>query len=147
MSIISNWVYAYKVCKKYHIKWNPFFGLSYAQYVFSYNMRSKTSSCSININPFYKNFLDTFFHEVGHCLITRKLFKESITHAEFDLKKANYFQEEFDAWKFAKRVMKKDFNKSWARNCFKTYFKVYAKDIGSIRAADRYYELDRKLSK
>ncbi len=135
------------MCRKYGIRWNPFFKRTHGEYVFNYNVESRWNKSKINLNPFYENFMDTFLHEVGHCLLTRKMFKQSNNIKEFEIKKYNYFQEEFEAWKFAKRVLKKRFNKSWARKCFMTYFKCYAKQVGSVRAADKYYELDRKLSK
>ncbi len=145
--LLKDWWYAFKVCRKYGISWNPFFKRTHGEYVFSYNMESRWNRCRINLNPFYENFMDTFLHEVGHCLLTRKMFKYSYTELDFALDKSEYFQEEYDAWKFAKRVLKKRFNSSWAQQCFKTYFKSYAKQVGSVRAADKYYELDRKLAK
>ena len=59
---MNKWVYAYLICKKYNIKWNPFVSLDCGSY--QCNCLNKTAT--ISVNPFYKDFLNTFMHEVGY---------------------------------------------------------------------------------
>lgn len=53
--IIKDWWYAIKVCRKYGIRWIP-------RGDGNYNWTYRT----VSVNPFRKNFLDVFLHEIGH---------------------------------------------------------------------------------
>lgn len=68
--IIKDWIYAYKVCKKYKIKWNIFRNLDNAS--FSITDRNSTKEKAVIwMNPFYPKFRQTFLHEVGHIVFWR----------------------------------------------------------------------------
>jgi len=85
---IKDWWYAYKVCKKYGIRWKPFCNLKNATFhvEWSGSVRNIIKS-TININPFYPNFLTVFMHEVGHCrLYKRGVAQRLYTCAEYSRK-------------------------------------------------------------
>ena len=148
MNIIKDWIFAIKVCKKYGIKWNPFKKHDCAEFEFTYWYEYKKYESVIKISPFYPKFIDSFMHEVGHCLYHRKLYMKSENHKEYEAN-ANYFKlkDEYLAWRFAKLVLKQRFDKNRARNMFKTYFPSQAKKHGSLITADKYADFDYRLSK
>lgn len=146
--IIKDWWYAIKVCRKYGIKWNPFHTGRYACFNFSYYILYRKSKCVISINPFYKKgFLDSFMHEVGHCLRMRREYRKAKNVEEFEDAISDCFYEEYSAWKFAKRTRKSSFNKKRAVSFFQTYFPTQAKAVGSIVAADQFYKMSRSIEK
>lgn len=53
--IIKDWWYAYKVCKKYGIKWKLCGDGEY-----------DWRDMSISVSPFRENFMSVFLHEIGH---------------------------------------------------------------------------------
>lgn len=129
MNKLSQWVYAYNICKKYNITLNPFFGLSHAEFNFRYGLKYKKSKSTILINPFYQDFLQSFLHEVGHCLRHRRVYNKANSVEIYEINVSDTMKEEYIAWKFSKRVLKDQFNKNNARNMFKTYF---------LRACEEY---------
>ena len=143
--IISDWWYAIKVCRKYGIRWNPFFKMTHAQIDFSYWDFGKGTKTTISINPFYEKFLDSFLHEVGHYICWRKALSES--EEKFQQFIGNTLLNEYKAWQFSKLVLKHRFDKPRARSMFKTYFPVQAKAVGCVQAADDYYKFDRRIEK
>lgn len=58
MKLLKDWLYAVKVCKKYNLIWNPYVKLGYGAYDWDNN--------SVHVNPFSKDFITIFMHEVGH---------------------------------------------------------------------------------
>lgn len=62
LQLIKDWWYAYKVCKKYEIKWNPFRGLDNA----SFSCNADTDVYKIHMSPLFPSFKVVFMHEVGH---------------------------------------------------------------------------------
>lgn len=146
--IIKDWWYAYKVCKKYKITWNPFHTRKYAQFSFSYYIACKRSSSVIRINPFYpKGFMDSFMHEVGHVLRMRRQYRKAVNVGAFEEAVSDKLYEEYSAWKFAKRTRQDAFNKKRAVSFFQTYFPLQAKAVGSIVAADQFYRMSRSIEK
>lgn len=146
--IIKDWWYAIKVCRKYKVTWNPFFHRKYAMYKIWYN-DSGISENRIYINPFYTGFLDSFMHEVGHLVWYRKTAKKSKTVEEFEstIENTDDLDSEFIAWRYAKLARKKSFNSKRARWMFSTYFPKFAKQVGAVQAADKYYRYDRRIEK
>ncbi len=117
MKIIKDWMYAISACKKYGIKWNPWFGLKHAQASFCYGRRKNI----IAINPFYPNFKQTFLHELSHILSFTRMDNKGI---DLDLHLADFHKkmvEETKAWVFGKRIMKGDFDSSVAKSCLQSY--------------------------
>lgn len=146
--IIKDWWYAVKVCRKYGIKWNPFFTPTHAEFLFSYKLNYKQSQCTVKINPFYKKgFLDSFMHEIGHCLRFRREYQKTTNIKGFESAISDCLYEEYSAWKFAKRTRKHSFNNKRAASFFQTYFPVQAKAVGSIVAADQFYKMSRSIEK
>ena len=146
--IIKDWWYAYKVCKKYGIKWNPFHTNKYAMFRFSYYINCKMHKSTIKINPFYpKGFMDSFMHEVGHILRMRRQYSKAVSVADFEKSTSDTLYEEYSAWKFAKRTRRESFNKQRAVKFFQTYFPKQAEAVGSIVAADQFYKMSRRIEK
>ena len=145
---IKDWWYAYMVCRKYGIRWNPFHTLKYAQYTFSYYVNYKKDNSVIHINPFYsKGFMDSFMHEMGHILRMRRQYRKSASVSVFEESISDTLYEEYSAWKFAKRTRKESFNKKRAVSFFQTYFPLQARSVGSIVAADQFYKMSRRIEK
>jgi len=144
---ILDWWYAICVCKKYGIKWNPFFKMTRAEYCFSYGLFGVTSK--IHMNPFYEGGLDSFMHEVGHCLWYKKLWASSKSIEDFEQKSDStcILEKEYIAWRFAKLARRGRFNHKRAQRMFGTYFKSKAREVGAIQAADSYYQYDQRLMK
>ena len=142
---IKDWWYAYKVCKKYGIKWNPFFKRTHGEFTFSYGLFG--CSAKISMNPLYHGGLDTFMHEVGHCIWYRNLWKSSKSIEDFENKsECCILEKEYVAWRFAKLARRGKFNHSRARMMFSSYFKRKSEEVGAIQAADVYSQYDRRLS-
>lgn len=145
---IKDWWYAYMVCRKYGIRWNPFHTRKYAEYTFIYYVTCKKSKSTIRINPFYRNgFMDSFMHEVGHLLRMRRQYHNAVNIDAFEEAISDELCEEYSAWKFAKRTRKESFNKKRAVSFFQTYFPSQAKVVGSIVAADQFYKMSRSIEK
>lgn len=70
--IIKDWWYAYRVCKKYGIKWNPFRKLDNASFWVRWDDNRVLTEKKIHMSPFYPHFLETFMHEVGHILLYKR---------------------------------------------------------------------------
>lgn len=62
---LKDWVYAYKVLKKYKLKYSP--NCEKGQGTF--NIVTKT----VTVNPFDDHFLDILMHEVGHFIYDKKV--------------------------------------------------------------------------
>ena len=69
---IKDWWYAYKVCRKYKIKWNPFRGTDNASFSVRWDGQRVLTDKEIHMSPFYPNFLETFMHEVGHIVLYKR---------------------------------------------------------------------------
>lgn len=69
---IKDWWYAYKVCRKYGIKWNPFRILDNASFSVRWDNNRVLTEKNVHMSPFYPNFLETFMHEVGHILLYKR---------------------------------------------------------------------------
>jgi len=148
MNKLSQWIYAYKVCKKYDISLNPFHTLSHAAFEFSYWRNYKKSKSTIHINLFYHDFLQSFLHEVGHCLRHRRAYNKATSCENYEQSVSDTMKEEYIAWKFSKRTLKSNFNKTRARDMFKTYFKKACREYGcKQKAADVFYSFDRLIEK
>lgn len=145
--IIKDWLYAIAVCKKYKIWWNPFFKLTHAEFQMSYKRYWKEADCIVRINPFYKGFIDSFMHEVGHILWHRGNYMKAQSVHDYEESVADTLKDEFKAWQFSKLVLKQRFDSNRARWMFKTYFPRYAKEVGTLKAVDRYYKYDRRIEK
>lgn len=153
MKIIKNWVKAFLICKKHNIKWNPFHNLKGAECVYSFDDRSMT----VNINPFYQEFMTSFMHEVGHLKRWDRLYKKCIAFkrayrevaldpvSNFKMKTDCILTEEFQAWKYSKRFLKNEFNGERARKYFKTYFPRASKELGVMQACDKYSAFDGRI--
>jgi hypothetical protein len=70
--IIKDWWYAYKVCRKYGIQWNPFRGTDNASFSVRWDGDRVLTEKKIHMSPFYPHFLETFMHEVGHILLYKR---------------------------------------------------------------------------
>lgn len=146
---IKEWWYAILVCRKYKAKLNPFRKCSQgAQFQIWYTDYG-ISKRIISINPFYKGFLDSFMHEVGHLVWYDKLASKSKTIEIFEelVDNTNILEKEFVAWRYAKLARKGKFDKQRSRKMFSTYFKVYAKDVGGVQAANVYSSFDMRIEK
>lgn len=134
MNKLSQWIYAYNVCKKYNIKWNPFRDLSNASYEVRWDDSGITKR-TIHMSPFYPNFKETFLHEVGHItLYKRGRLSKIYNEAEFQRK---YFEaesiwlggklllptlkEESLASRFARKAMRGKADVDYLLKAFKTY--------------------------
>lgn len=145
--IIKDWLYAIAVCRKYKIWWNPFFKLTHAEFQMSYKRLYKEAKCVIRINPLYKGFIDSFMHEVGHIVRHRSIYMKVNDVYDYECAVSDVLREEYKAWQFSKLALKNRFNKNRARRKFKTYFPRYAKEVGTLKAVDRYYKYDRRIEK
>lgn len=58
MKKLREWWYAFLVCHKYNLSFSPFKGIGKG----SYNWATR----EVEVNPFSKDFLSIFMHEVGH---------------------------------------------------------------------------------
>lgn len=146
MQLVKDWWYAYKVCRKKNIRWNPFWFKNYACNWFEYsNGPSKNCKSTININPFYNNFKEVFLHEVGHSIYNVKAYNKAKNIREYEENTDDFLKEEYLCWRFAKKVMKAGFNKKYAQNCFMTYFPRYSKKMGCVQATDIYYKYDKSI--
>lgn len=146
MNLIKDWLLAISVCRKYNISWNPFFGLKSAQCVYNFDTQRK----KVMVNPFYPKFIDSFMHEVGHLLRWDKLYKACaggpmMKVSNFKDQTSCILKEEYIAWKFSKRFLKGRFDKNRAKERFKTYYKQSSREIGALKAVDRYYAYDRNI--
>lgn len=65
MKLIKDWFYAFKVCKKYNLIWNPYVKIGYGAYDWD--------SRSVEVNPFSKDFITIFMHEIGHHVHHRRV--------------------------------------------------------------------------
>lgn len=155
--LINDWILAFRVCKKYGIKWSIFHNMKSAEASFSFNGQEKI----VFINPFYKGFIDSFMHEVGHLVRWDRIYRESVEInkkdrkerkitllnpvANFKLKTSCILKEEYMAWKFSKRFLKNRFDKKRAKNFFKTYYTQSIKEIGIQKATDAYYAYDKNI--
>lgn len=58
MKRLSEWWYAFLVCRKYNLRWTPFKVFDRGHY--------NWATREVAVNPFSRNFLTIFMHEVGH---------------------------------------------------------------------------------
>ncbi len=57
-NFIQNIIFSIIVCKKYNLKYHPFCPIGYGEYNFITH--------KVIVNPFDKDFLTIFLHEIGH---------------------------------------------------------------------------------
>jgi len=146
MNKLAQWIYAYKLCRKYNILWMPVFRLSHAEFKMTYYKDYKKTECTVFINPFYQGFMDSFLHEVGHILRHRRMYYRAKSCAEYEQSVADTMKEEYIAWKFAKRVQKNRFDSTRARELFQTYWKRAKREYGCAqKATDVFHSYDRML--
>lgn len=72
---IGEWWYAYKVLRKYKLKFYPYVSLDSGWY--SYDR-------VIGVNPFCKHFISVFLHEIGHHVHDKRVGLESYLKAGED---------------------------------------------------------------
>ena len=71
--IIKDWWYAYKVCKKYKLRWIPFIKLEGGCY---------NDEGYVRVNPFSRNFMSIFMHEIGHYVHDKRIGLISFLEAD-----------------------------------------------------------------
>lgn len=148
VQMVKDWIFAYKVCKKYGVVWNPFKNFKNAEFEFTYWREFRKYKCVVRINPLYPTFIDSFLHEIGHCIYHRNIYMTSNNSEDYEVAvDSDKMKDEYLAWRFAKLVLKQRFNKNRARSMFKTYFPSEAKKHGSLVVADKYAAFDYNLSK
>lgn len=69
---LKDWWYAYRVCRKYKLKFYPFVSRDDGWY--SYDK-------IIGVNPFAKDFISVFLHEVGHHVQDKRVGLEAYLKA------------------------------------------------------------------
>ena len=164
MTKINDWIYAWKVCKKYGIKWNPFYNLGNAHFTCTV----KGENAIIKINPFYRNFKGTFMHEVGHVLFWRKRGQRFYYCIEICGQEAMYkrlecrgrsfiglLEEEALASRFSAKAVKTKGNKDYLIKAFYTYtscFYYHLNKIGKdgqdvVKTTDVVYSCIRRIEK
>jgi hypothetical protein len=132
--IIKDWWYAYKVCKKYKITWNPFRKLDNASYRVEFDYEGKIVKSKIHMSPFYPNFLTTFMHEVGHYTLHKRGTVNKLHHcAEHNRKfegESIWYKgklllpllvEESLASRFSRKALKGKANTQYLVKAFQTY--------------------------
>lgn len=133
--IIKDWWYAFKVCRKYGIKWNPFRKMDNASYLVEFGILSgKVVKSSIHMSPFYPNFLTVFMHEVGHCSLhirgtTAKLYRCAEASRKFERESVWYkgklllplLVEESLASRFSRKALKGKADTKYLVKAFQTY--------------------------
>lgn len=73
---IREWVIAYRVCKKYRLKFSPFISIGDGMYSWS--------DKKVYVNPFDPDFITTFLHEVGHHTHNSRVDYNTFMKAEKD---------------------------------------------------------------
>ena len=73
LSRIKDWCYAFAVCKKYKLIWNPFVKLKDAYYSYT---------GVIGVNPFDSYFMSNFLHEVGHHVHNKRVTLKNYLKAQ-----------------------------------------------------------------
>lgn len=143
--LIKDWWYALKVCRKYGIRWDPFFGLAKAECWFAWWENYKKYKTTIKINPFYTGFLDSFMHEVGHHIRHRDCYMKASSIAEYEESVSDSLKEEFKAWRYSKLALRGRFNNDRARAMFSTYLPSYIDDKGQDEAIRVFTSYDKRL--
>jgi len=148
--LVKDWWYAYKVCKKYNIRWIPFYGLSYAEFkgsLIRFDGRVEMFNLRVYVNPFYPKFLDVFMHEVGHCVwYDRQAKKANGSYLKaVSLMDRDSLHKEYVAWRYAKLARRGKLHKENAEEAFKTYFPPALAEIGLQSAVDSYYTYSRGI--
>jgi len=146
MKLINDWLMAIAICKKYNIKWNPFHHLNNAECLYRFGRGISV----VIINPFYPKFIDSFVHEIGHLRRWEKIHQATLGTDDtrrlmFDQNTSCILKEEYMAWKYSKRFLKSRFDKTRAKNMFRTYYNSSAKQVTPLVATDRYYVFDRNI--
>lgn len=145
MKIIKDWFYAIAVCRKYKIMWNPFFFDGSAEFNFVYYKQYKKWTGVVRIHPFYGGFLDSFLHEVGHCVSLRNAYMKAESIADFEYNTQDKLKEEYKAWEFSKLALKGRFNNHRARAMFSTYLPSIIDKHGEEKAMVDFANYDRRL--
>lgn len=143
--MIKDWLYAISVCCKYRIWWNPFLFKGSAEFNFIYYKHYKKWRGTVRIHPFYKGFLDSFLHEVGHFISLRNAYKKARSIEEFEKNTQDQLKEEYKAWQFSKLVLKHKFNNKRARAMFSTYLPNAIDRQGEEKAMKLFANYERRL--
>lgn len=150
---ILDWFYAIRVCIKYKIIWNPFCKLSDGHYYWI----GKTFF--VEANPFYKYFLETFVHEVGHNVAKRNGYKQKVEHylksvPEDEQVRLGYhpymilLEEEAFASRFSRKAIGSRCNSEYLLKCFYTYTACgYRADkcVDKVKLTDKVDKLTRRI--
>lgn len=112
----------YAVCRKYGIKLRFWLRGNLGRASVRWYIEDdclKLESETIKISLFCPDFLDTFYHELGHIRDWRKMLRVGVRPRQTDT--SERMAEEISAWEFAKRVRKSAFNISGAIECLNSY--------------------------
>lgn len=149
MNKLQQWIYAYKVCKKYNLKLRHTFYKDFGYYTWG-------SQC-IYLDWFSKHFMSIFLHEVGHHVEDRK-----VDYTVYFIARHNEAQKNgMNVWKslkseafasrFAAKTGKSD--RKFLIECFNTYsadvlrkpylltrFDIFEKIVDTIEYCSRRIE-------
>lgn len=163
--IIKDWIYAWNVCRKYGVKWNPSVNLERAHFTFWYEDKKKPL---IELNPFHENFKTVFLHEIGHIVFWRKRGKRFYSCLEACGRHTAYLQpncngrsfigileEESLASRFSAKVMKTEESRGYLLKAFYTYTAAFYSTLAKLNTdgqdititTDTVYSCIRRIEK